>query len=361
MLRKAIVLNRQHPRRKKPRVRFHQNLVQVHLFEPQGVERSISKLASGIKTTESHSHPQSPLSCPDRMPQNSWKQPTSENSAPVIPLQPASMPGKSIAPNHDEIVPGFDESVLVPFKPLLPCVLPEEEEAKRMKAKRKWEPGSKYLDDKGRFLHEAGRIFFCVRPDSTTPEKCEEESNDEEAFRRWTALVPRVNKMIPWGKLREILFGANPTPIISCGGHDFEIVERENFSDRDDLKETIRVLEQTVKELEGREDRLKKQLVDKISTIDSLERKVAELKKQLDPKTVTIANYKEQLYQHYQKEFNVTPQYFSISEEGSPHMRTFIEGVRSEDGSMVGRGISRRKQDAQQLAAKDALQFFGLI
>ena len=72
-------------------------------------------------------------------------------------------------------------------------------------------------------------------------------------------------------------------------------------------------------------------------------------------------NYKEQLLQYYQKEFKITPQYISISVEGPPHMRIFTEGVISKDGSIVGRGIGKKKQDAQQLASKDALKYFGLI
>jgi hypothetical protein len=71
-------------------------------IKPQGVERSIAKLAVGIKKTESLSRPQIPPPRPERMSQNSWKQRTSEHSAPVIPPRPASMPRKSIAADSSE-------------------------------------------------------------------------------------------------------------------------------------------------------------------------------------------------------------------------------------------------------------------
>ena len=72
-------------------------------------------------------------------------------------------------------------------------------------------------------------------------------------------------------------------------------------------------------------------------------------------------NYKEQLLQYYQKEFKMTPQYISISIEGPPHRRIFTEGVLSKDGKIVGRGVGKKKQDAQQNASLETLQYFGVL
>ena len=70
-------------------------------------------------------------------------------------------------------------------------------------------------------------------------------------------------------------------------------------------------------------------------------------------------NYKEQLLQYYQKEFKITPQYISINVEGPPHMRIFTEGVLSKDGNIIGKGIGKKKQDAQQQSSLNALKYFG--
>jgi len=72
-------------------------------------------------------------------------------------------------------------------------------------------------------------------------------------------------------------------------------------------------------------------------------------------------NYKEQLLQYYQKEFKITPEYISISVEGPPHMRIFTEGVISKDGKIVGKGVGKKKQDAQQQASLAALKYFGVL
>ena len=72
-------------------------------------------------------------------------------------------------------------------------------------------------------------------------------------------------------------------------------------------------------------------------------------------------NYKEQLLQYYQKEFKITPQYISISIEGPPHRRIFTEGVLSKDGKIIGRGVGKKKQDAQQNASLECLIYFGIL
>tara|TARA_B110000208_G_scaffold51501_1_gene67647 strand:- start:7821 stop:8720 length:900 start_codon:yes stop_codon:yes gene_type:complete len=72
-------------------------------------------------------------------------------------------------------------------------------------------------------------------------------------------------------------------------------------------------------------------------------------------------NYKEQLLQYYQREFKMTPEYISISVEGPPHLRIFTEGVIDKNGDIVGKGVGKKKQDAQQNASLIALKFFGII
>ena len=57
------------------------------------------------------------------------------------------------------------------------------------------------------------------------------------------------------------------------------------------------------------------------------------------------------------KEFKITPEYISILVEGPPHMRIFTEGVISKDGSIVGKGVGKKKQDAQQQASLVALKY----
>ena len=72
-------------------------------------------------------------------------------------------------------------------------------------------------------------------------------------------------------------------------------------------------------------------------------------------------NYKEQILQYYQKEFHITPEYISISVEGPPHQRIFTEGIIDKDGNIVGKGVGKKKADAQQQASLEALKFFGCI
>tara|TARA_B110000208_G_scaffold182473_1_gene234230 strand:- start:950 stop:1849 length:900 start_codon:yes stop_codon:yes gene_type:complete len=72
-------------------------------------------------------------------------------------------------------------------------------------------------------------------------------------------------------------------------------------------------------------------------------------------------NYKEQLLQYYQREFKMTPEYISISVEGPPHLRIFTEGVIDKNGGIVGKGVGKKKQDAQQNASLIALKFFGIL
>tara|TARA_B100000575_G_scaffold294597_1_gene311945 strand:+ start:5466 stop:6404 length:939 start_codon:yes stop_codon:yes gene_type:complete len=72
-------------------------------------------------------------------------------------------------------------------------------------------------------------------------------------------------------------------------------------------------------------------------------------------------NYKEQILQYYQREFKLTPEYVSISVEGPPHQRIFTEGVLDKEGNIIGRGVGKKKADAQQKASLDGLKYYGCI
>ena len=72
-------------------------------------------------------------------------------------------------------------------------------------------------------------------------------------------------------------------------------------------------------------------------------------------------NYKEQILQYYQREFKLTPEYISISVEGPPHERIFTEGVIDKEGNIIGKGVGKKKSDAQQMASLNALKYFGCI
>jgi ribonuclease-3 len=72
-------------------------------------------------------------------------------------------------------------------------------------------------------------------------------------------------------------------------------------------------------------------------------------------------NYKEQLMQYFQREFKITPEYISISIEGPPQQRIFTQGVMDKYGNIVGKGIGKKKADAEQEASLEALKYFGVI
>jgi len=69
-------------------------------------------------------------------------------------------------------------------------------------------------------------------------------------------------------------------------------------------------------------------------------------------------NYKEKLLQFYQKEFKITPKYLELNIEGPPHQRIFTMGVLDKDGNIVGRDVATTKRQAEQLASKNALEYF---
>ena len=66
-------------------------------------------------------------------------------------------------------------------------------------------------------------------------------------------------------------------------------------------------------------------------------------------------NFKSRLLEHTQSKGNGHPRYLVHAEEGPDHDKLFSVEV-SVTGQRVGRGQGRSKKEAQQMAAKDALQ-----
>lgn len=65
-------------------------------------------------------------------------------------------------------------------------------------------------------------------------------------------------------------------------------------------------------------------------------------------------NYKSQLMELVQSQGKKTPEYSVLSEEGQPHDKFFTIGVFVE-GNLMGTGQGKNKKDAEQYAAKNAL------
>ena len=71
-------------------------------------------------------------------------------------------------------------------------------------------------------------------------------------------------------------------------------------------------------------------------------------------------NFKSKLLEHTQGLGNGHPRYLVHSEEGPDHDKVFSVEV-SVTGERIGRGQGRSKKEAQQMAAKDALQYLGAL
>ena len=71
-------------------------------------------------------------------------------------------------------------------------------------------------------------------------------------------------------------------------------------------------------------------------------------------------NFKSKLLEHTQSKGNGHPRYLVHAEEGPDHDKLFSVEV-SVTGERVGRGQGRSKKEAQQMAAKDALQKLGAL
>ena len=69
----------------------------------------------------------------------------------------------------------------------------------------------------------------------------------------------------------------------------------------------------------------------------------------------TTSDYKTLLQEKTQKLFGIAPQYKLLSSVGPDHDRTFYISV-SLKKDIFGTGIGKTKKDAEQMAAKEALQ-----
>lgn len=68
-----------------------------------------------------------------------------------------------------------------------------------------------------------------------------------------------------------------------------------------------------------------------------------------------LKDYKSQLQQLFQSRRKITPRYHVLSEEGADHDKTFIMQVEL-DGVPLGIGVGKNKKQAEQIAAKQALE-----
>ena len=77
-------------------------------------------------------------------------------------------------------------------------------------------------------------------------------------------------------------------------------------------------------------------------------------------------NYKDQLMRYYQKKYNGKfPKYeqktiIQYTNDNGITNKKFNMFVRDNDNNIIGEGIARSKKEAEQLAAKKALQYFGI-
>jgi len=80
-----------------------------------------------------------------------------------------------------------------------------------------------------------------------------------------------------------------------------------------------------------------------------------------DELIINETNYKDILLKYFQKKYKGAPEYREISVEGPAHKRTFRISVHHViDGEFLGAGEGKTKKDAQQLAAKNALEKMGV-
>lgn len=93
---------------------------------------------------------------------------------------------------------------------------------------------------------------------------------------------------------------------------------------------------------------------------------VIEQKIDLTELIINDDNYKDQLMRYYQKEFNgLIPKYeqktiiSSVNDNGIVNKK-FHMFVRDNANNVIGEGIGQSKKKAEQLAAKEALMYFGI-
>jgi ribonuclease III len=71
--------------------------------------------------------------------------------------------------------------------------------------------------------------------------------------------------------------------------------------------------------------------------------------------SIALLDYKTQLQEWCQKQFEGLPQYVTVRETGPDHQKTF-EVQLSIQGDVVGLGVGRTKKEAEQMAAKQGLR-----
>lgn len=80
-----------------------------------------------------------------------------------------------------------------------------------------------------------------------------------------------------------------------------------------------------------------------------------------DELVMNETNYKDILLKYFQKKYKGAPEYREISVDGPAHKRTFRISVHHViDGEFLGEGEGKTKKDAQQIAAKNALEKMGV-
>jgi ribonuclease-3 len=72
-------------------------------------------------------------------------------------------------------------------------------------------------------------------------------------------------------------------------------------------------------------------------------------------KTEAFTDYKTELQELCQKDYEILPTYTLLSESGPDHQKTF-EVQLSIKGNVYGKGIGRSKKEAEQQAAREALE-----
>jgi dsRNA-specific ribonuclease len=72
-------------------------------------------------------------------------------------------------------------------------------------------------------------------------------------------------------------------------------------------------------------------------------------------------NYKDQLQTYFQKKHDMFPTWKVLKEEGKTNQRWHTIGVHDRCGFLIGTGRDRKKNDAEQLASRNALIYLGVI
>ncbi len=72
-------------------------------------------------------------------------------------------------------------------------------------------------------------------------------------------------------------------------------------------------------------------------------------------KTAAFTDYKTELQELCQRDYEILPTYTVLSESGPDHQKTFEVQI-SIKGNVYGRGIGRSKKEAEQRAAREALE-----